>query len=161
MNAASGLENQQQMNWEGPLRIGEVATNTLRPPEGPGLYIISKEKWSERPDSAAHVIYVGQAGILRRRAGELVAALLGFSPSGDNRYLHGKGRRIFHELCNSSVAEGAKLFVGWVPLKSGDCIDYEEAKLFRTFHGGGELMFKKVPNCNNRKHRHQPLGAIG
>jgi hypothetical protein len=148
------------MKWEGPISIGEVVTNTLRPPESQGLYVVSKGKWTDEPTKEAHVIYVGQAGILRRRVGELVAALLGFAPSGELRYLHGKGRRIFNELCHANGAESAKLYVGWTSVAGDECLDYEEGRLFRAFYESGQLLFKKVPDCKSRKHQHSPLPPI-
>jgi len=148
------------MSWEGPIKIGEIASNDLRPPESQGVYVVSRSNWVEQPTKESSVIYVGQAGILRRRIGELVAALLGFAPSSERRYLHGKGRRIFNETCHAKIAESAELFVGWNPIKNGECIDYEEAKLFHALHGSGELIFKKIPRCNKPRHRHTPFEPI-
>ena len=148
------------MGWLGPLKIEEIGTDPLRPPESQGVYVVSETKWVGEPTKEAHVIYVGKAGTLRWRVGGLIAALLGFCPSGDRRYLHGKGRRIFNEKCHSSLAESAKLFVGWNPIPSEECIDYEEARLFHALYDGGHLIFTKVPACNKRKHRHPPLAPI-
>src|ERR1043166_6769325 len=91
--------------WEGPIQIGSVGINHLRPSEKAGLYVISKSYWNGLPDTDAGILYVGQSNTLRRRIGEIVSVLLGFGPSPDMRYSHGKSRRIFHEECNSDIVE--------------------------------------------------------
>lgn len=104
-------------SWQGPIQVKKVATDSQRPSESPGVYIVSKRGWSGRPTADAGILYVGKSDVLRWRVGALVAVLLGFGPEADRpreqRYLHGKGRRIFHEECHSNVAESARLYIGW------------------------------------------------
>ena len=116
--------------WEGPIQIGKVGTNFLRPSEKPGIYVTSKRGWSSQPNKKAGILYVGKGGILRWRVGTLVAVLLGFAPEPNSRYLHGKARRIFHKECSSDIANSAKLYVGWRVIADGDCVDWREAELF-------------------------------
>ncbi|MGD0074692.1 MAG: hypothetical protein ABSD31_10170 [Candidatus Binataceae bacterium] len=139
------------MSWQGPIRIGELGTDLVRPPESQGVYVISETKWVKEPTNKDHVIYVGKAGTLRWRLGEIVAVLLGFGPSGELRYLHGRARRIFHSNCHSDIAESAKLFLGWLEITSRECIDCEEAKLFDKFYPTGELNFAKKPKCSQHR----------
>lgn len=143
-----------ERNWEGPIEVGKPTTDLARPPECQGIYVISERKWTDEPRLEADVRYVGKAGNLRWRLGQAVAVLLGFGPSGALRYFHGRARRIFRDICGSDIKKSATLFIGWRELTSGECVDCEEAKLFRKFYDTGKLSHAKMPKCSRPNHPH-------
>jgi hypothetical protein len=53
------------MSWEGPHRISDYLGNVAnspskRPPEGPGVYIVSENPWRDMPTHNDNILYVGQ-----------------------------------------------------------------------------------------------------
>ena len=70
--------------WIGPFKIRDylwhvVRDRESRPPDFPGLYLLSQHRWQHLPDGEAGVLYVGQAKYLRYRVGQFLADLLGFT----------------------------------------------------------------------------------
>jgi len=75
------------MSWEGPHRISDYLGNVAnspwkRPPEAPGVYIVSENPWRYMPTHNDNILHVGQAAYLRYHVGRLLCDLLGFT--GDN-----------------------------------------------------------------------------
>src|SRR5271154_2527745 len=70
--------------WVGPFRIGDylakvVSGRDSRPPDAPGVYVLSEQAWNGLPDRRAGLIYAGQTHYLRYRIGQLLCDLLGFT----------------------------------------------------------------------------------
>jgi hypothetical protein len=66
--------------WVGPYQISSYLGDAVRdadarPPEAPGLYIVSERPWSGMPDLNAGLIYVGRAAYIRYRIGQLLCEM--------------------------------------------------------------------------------------
>ena len=109
------------MNWEGPHQIGEYLGSVAqspgkRPPEAPGVYVVSEKPWNELPMDTDKILYVGQATYLRYQIGRLMCDLLGFTgdePSPDEAFQHKGGHSLWSSYCLPHRIEPAKLYFGW------------------------------------------------
>ena len=121
--------------WTGVCRIGDYLSNVIRdrdsrPPESSGVYVVSERPWHEMPTKASGIIYVGQARYLRRRIGELLCDLLGFTGddySDGEAYAHRRGRVLWRYYCIAHAVEPSSLYLGWC--SHCKCLDCAEAKL--------------------------------
>jgi len=121
--------------WRGPFRIGYYLSNVvrdrrLRPPDLPGVYVVSERSWLAPPNRESGIIYVGQAHYLRYRIGQLLMDLLGFT--SDDRadgeaYEHRGGHSLWHRYCLERGTEPVDLYIAWYP--ECECLDCAEAKL--------------------------------
>lgn len=119
--------------WSSPVRIGDYLAGVLRdhdarPPDAPGVYLVSERAWQESPNRQAGVIYAGQASYLRYRIGQLLSDLFGFTGDVDGEaYQHRGGHWLWHRYCVGHNVEPANLYVAW---RSGcECLDCAEAEL--------------------------------
>jgi len=121
--------------WTGACRIGDYLSNVIRdrdsrPPDSSGVYIVTERPWYEMPAKTSGIIYVGQARYLRRRIGEMLCDLLGFTGdeySGGEAYEHRGGHFLWHYFCIARAIEPSSLYLGWCsPCR---CLDCAEAKL--------------------------------
>jgi len=132
------MAESDKLTWAGPFAVREWITSFLDrsdcdwPPEVPGVYAVSLEKWQERPSESNTILYVGCSENLLGRVGDLVSVLLGFYDSGAGAKPIGRhsGWKIRKFCCASphvrSIMIG-DLFFGWaatsVPCHS--CIETE------------------------------------
>jgi hypothetical protein len=109
------------MSWEGPHKIsdylGNVANSSWkRPPEGPGVYIVSENPWRDMPTRDDNILYVAQAAYLRYHMGRLLCDLLGFTgdnPSAEEAYQHKGGHLLWSHYCLPRKIEPSRLYLGW------------------------------------------------
>src|SRR5262249_21196087 len=88
------------------------------PPERPGVYVVSLEKWQRCPSEQEKILYVGCSQNLLERIGDLVQVLLGFynSPEGPKEVGRHTGWKIREYSCNKPHIRQykvANLFLGW------------------------------------------------
>ena len=128
------------MAWEGPRYLKDWLSQPLRnrdqrPPEAPGIYIVTENSWTGTPDVNSGVLYIGQTRYLRDRVGRLVAEILGFTTetSGySGSYYHSGGPCLWTDYCLKRNAEPLTLHVGW--LLGCKCLNCEESELIKKFH---------------------------
>lgn len=121
--------------WIGPFKIRDYIWHVARdresrPPDFPGLYLLSQRRWQHLPDGEAGVLYVGQAKYLRYRLGQFLSDLLGFTgddPSTGEAYQHRGGHQLWHRHCVAREREPANLYLAWCIL--AECLDCAEAKV--------------------------------
>ena len=82
MKSATGL-NGRGAGWAGPYQIGSYLANAVRsadsrPPEAPGVYIISERQWQDMPDLLA-VCCTSPGGVRSLRIGQLFCEMCGFT----------------------------------------------------------------------------------
>ena len=115
--------------WAGPFRIGDylagvVSERDSRPPDAPGVYVLSEQAWKGIPDGRADLIYTGQTHYLRYRIGQLLCDLLGFTgddPADEEAYEHRGGHVLWH-YCIARGVEPVNLHLSWcAPCKCMDC----------------------------------------
>ena len=119
----------------GPYMIGDYLRNLIRhrdsrPPDASGVYFVSELPWYEIPTRASGIIYVGQARYLRRRIGQLLGDLLGFTGDdhGDGEaYEHRGGHFLWHNYGVARELEPSRLYLGWCSPCA--CVDCAEVKL--------------------------------
>lgn len=122
------------MNWRGPIKLEHLlarplANSNQRPPASPGIYVVSAKPWaSGGPTSRDSILYIGQGKVLRRRIGQLVAEMLGFTSdkASGGGLLHSGGHHLWH-YCLKEEKEPTKLFVGWSVVRS--CLNCAEAEI--------------------------------
>lgn len=125
------------MSWEGPQKIsdylGSVARSPgKRPPEGPGVYIVSENSWRDLPTPDDNILYVGPAAHLRYHIGRLVCDLLGFtgdSPSPEEAYQHKGGHSLWSRYCLPFKIEPGRLYLAWC--SECLCVACAETKLLQ------------------------------
>jgi hypothetical protein len=140
------------MNWTGPIELERLldrplANSKQRPPTSPGIYVVSTKPWASRgPTSDGSILYVGQGNVLRRRIGQLVAEMLGFTKdkASGGGLLHSGGHHLWH-YCLAEETEPTKLFLGWSVVRG--CLNCAEAKSARKL---GPKLSRATPRC--RKH---------
>jgi hypothetical protein len=121
--------------WAGPFRIGDYLRNVvrdrnLRPPDAPGVYVVSERSWPVLPNREAGILYIGQAQYLRYRIGQLLPDLFGFT--SDDRadreaYEHRGGHSLWHRYCVEASVEPLNLYFAWCPRCR--CLDCAEVRL--------------------------------
>jgi hypothetical protein len=134
-NVANHQNNGIIAGWAGPFMIGDYLGNVvrdrnLRPPDAPGVYVISERSWQLLPNREAGILYVGQAQYLRYRIGQLLPDLFGFT--SDDRadreaYEHRGGHSLWHRYCVETGVEPLNLFLAWHA--RCECLDCTEATL--------------------------------
>ena len=130
------------MSWEGPHRISDYLGNVAnspwkRPPEGPGVYIVSENPWRDMPAHNANILYVGQAAYLRYHVGRLFCDLLGFTgdnPSAEEAYQHKGGHSLWSHYCLPRKIEPGQLYLGWC--SACICVACAETKLLEMMITG-------------------------
>jgi len=130
------------MSWEGPHQIndylGSVArASRKRPPEGPGVYIVSEHPWRDVPTGDDNILYVEQAAYLGYQLGRLLCDLLGFtgdSPSAAEAYQHRGGRSLWSHYCLPRKIEPGRLYFGWC--SACICVACAEARLLEMMITG-------------------------
>jgi hypothetical protein len=130
------------MSWAGPHKIndylGSVAQSPWkRPPEAPGVYIVSEKPWRDLPTEADGVLYVGQAAYLRYQIGRLMCDLLGFTsdnPSAEEAYQHRGGHSLWSHYCLPNQIEPARLHLAWC--SECLCLACAETKLLEIMVAG-------------------------
>ena len=121
--------------WIGPFKIRDYLCHVVRdqqsrPPDSPGLYLLSQRPWQHSPRGEAGVLYVGQAKYLRYRVGQFLSDLLGFTsddPAAEEAHQHRGGHQLWHRYCLALETEPANLYLAWCTLAG--CLDCAEAKL--------------------------------
>jgi len=124
--------------WTGPFRIRDylchvVRDHRARPPDSPGLYLLSQRSWQRSPAGRTDVLYVGRAMYLRYRVGQFLSDLLGFTsddPAEEEAYQHRGGHQMWHRYCVGRRIEPADLYLAWCAL--AQCLDCAEAKLLES-----------------------------
>jgi len=130
------------MSWEGPHRISDYLGNVAnspwkRPPEGPGVYIVSENPWRDMPTHNDNILYVGQAAYLRYHVGRLLCDLLGFTSdnsSAEEAYQHKGGHSLWSHYCLPRKIEPARLYLGWC--SACICVACAETKLLEMMITG-------------------------
>jgi len=130
---ATGL-NGRSAGWAGPFQIGSYLANAIqfadsRPPEAPGVYIISERQWGALPDTTCGILYVARAAYVRFRIGQLLCDMCGFTSDGpkEEAYEHRGGHALWHYYCKPRQVEPLSLYIGW---SCGcTCLDCAEIKL--------------------------------
>ena len=131
--------------WTGACRISEYLTNVVRardsrPPDSSGVYVVTERPWHEMPAKTSGILFVGQAIYLRRRIGQLLCDLLGFTGdeySDGEAYEHSGGHLLWHYYCIARAIEPSSLYLGWCsPCK---CLDCAEAKIRELMDGQWNL----------------------
>jgi hypothetical protein len=85
-----------------------------RPPDSSGVYVVAERPWREMPTKTSGIIYVGQARYLRRRIGELLCDLLGFTGddySDSEAYEHRGGQILWHYYRIAHAVEPSSLYL--------------------------------------------------
>jgi hypothetical protein len=116
--------------WVGPYQISSLLGDAdARPPEAPGLYIVSERPWSGMPNLNAGLIYVGRAAYIRYRMGQLLCEMCGFTSetTEDEAYGHRGGHAIWHRYCLPRNVEPLSLYIAWC--SDCRCLDCAEMKL--------------------------------
>lgn len=120
--------------WVGPYQISSYLGNAVReadarPPEAPGLYIVSEHAWRRLPDGDGGLIYVGRAAYIRYRIGQLLCEMCGFTSetTEDEAYGHRGGHAIWHRYCLPRKIEPLSLYIAWC--SDCRCLDCAEMKL--------------------------------
>ena len=142
--------------WAGPFRVGDYLANVvrdrnLRPPDAPGVYVVSERIWQVLPNRQAGILYVGQAQHLRYRLGQLLPDLFGFT--SDDRadreaYEHRGGHSLWHRYCVEAGIEPVNLHLAWCA--RCQCLDCAEERLRELMQI--EWMSPVRRNCD----RHRP-----
>jgi hypothetical protein len=148
--------------WSGPFRFGDYLGNVvrgrnLRPPDAPGVYVVSQRVWRRSPDKVAGILYVGQTPYLRYRIGQLLPDLFGFT--SDDRadreaYEHRGGHSLWHRYCLEVGVEPLNLYLAWCA--RCECLDCTEASLRELM-----LIEWKSPARRACSRHHSPLGSRG
>jgi len=133
MKRTDGLHGRSTA-WAGPYQIGSYLENAvrfahLRPPEAPGVYVISERGWGDLPDRSCGLLYVSRAAYVRLRIGQLLCDMCGFTSDGpkDEAYQHRGGHQLWHSYCTARQVEPLSLYIGW---SCGcACLDCAELKL--------------------------------
>ena len=121
--------------WVGPFRIQEYLCHVmrdreLRPPDAPGLYVLTERSWARAPAREANVLYVGQAQYLRYRIGQFFSELVGFTSddsAGEEAYQHRGGHQLWHRFCLGRETEPTDLYLAW--RTEPECLDCAQARL--------------------------------
>jgi hypothetical protein len=130
MNGAESANGSAASLWTRPIRIADylsavIGARNLRPPDAPGVYVLSERPWRGFPDKHANLIYAGQAPYLRYRIGQLFCDLLGFTgddPADGEAYEHRGGHVLWHRYCVARGVEPIDLYFAWcAPCKCLDC----------------------------------------
>lgn len=107
-----------------------VSGRGSRPPDAPGVYVLSEHAWQGIPDRQAIIIYAGQAPYLRYRIGQLLCHLFGFTgddPADGEAYEHRGGHLLWRGYCLARRVEPLNLYFAWcTPCK---CMDRAEIRL--------------------------------
>jgi hypothetical protein len=133
------------MSWEGPHKIieylGSVASSgEKRPPERPGVYILTANPWRDLPTQKDNILYVGQAPYLRYQVGRLLSDLLGFTgddPSPEEAYQHKGGHSLWSQFCLPRKIEPGWLYLGWC--STCVCVACAETKLLEMMITGPQM----------------------
>ena len=141
--------------WVGPYQISSYFGNAVRdadarPPEAPGLYIVSERPWRGMPDGNGGLIYVGRAAYIRYRIGQLLCEMCGFTSdtTEDEAYGHRGGHTIWHRYCLPRKVEPLSLYIAWC--SDCTCLDCAEMKLAQML--AVRLNVHPVTSCS----RHRP-----
>jgi hypothetical protein len=142
--------------WIGPFRILDylchlVQDQKSRPPDSPGLYLLSQRRWQHLPDGEAGALYVGQAKYLRYRVGQFLSDLLGFTgddPAEEEAYQHRGGHQLWHRYCVAREIEPANLYLAWRTL--AECLNCAEAKLSELLPREWRLSTLRTCSQHNR-----------
>jgi len=126
--------NGSRTGWVGPYQISSYLANAVRdpsprPPEAPGLYVLSERPWHDLPDDTCGLIYVGRAAYIRYRIGQLLCEMCGFTSDtiDDDAYGHRGGHAIWHRYCLPGKVEPLSLYIAWC--SDCRCLDCAEAGL--------------------------------
>jgi len=126
--------NGSRPGWVGPYQISSYLANAVRdpgarPPEAPGLYLLSERPWHDLPESEGGLIYVGRAAYIRYRIGQLLCEMCGFTSdtAEDEAYGHRGGHAIWHRYCLPRKAEPLSLYLAWC--SDCRCLDCAETQL--------------------------------
>jgi hypothetical protein len=148
-----------RLRWIGPFRLGDYLDGCIdptheRPPEAPGVYIVSRDSWSGRPTASCQALYVGanpkRPTYFRQRVGFLVMAMLGFS--GDAGWRHDGGQRCWEWCCEKRIRP-TDLYLGWVV--GMECVGCVEARLHMLL--APELSRKAPTRCSKHPVSTEPL----
>ena len=119
MKRASGLDG-LGAGWAGPFQIGSYLANAVRsadsrPPEAPGVYIVSERQWHGMPDPTCGLLYVARVAYVRYRIGQLLCEMCGFTGDSieDEAYGHRGGHALWHHYCQPRQTEPLGLYIGW------------------------------------------------
>ncbi len=126
--------NGRNAGWAGPYQIGSYLANAVhfegsRPPEAPGVYVISERQWRDLPDTDCGLLYVARAAYIRYRIGQLLCEMCGFTSDTDEgeAYGHRGGHALWHHYCQPRHIEPLSLYIGWC--YGCSCLDCAEIKL--------------------------------
>ncbi|HLH76033.1 MAG TPA: hypothetical protein VKV28_04415 [Candidatus Binataceae bacterium] len=139
-------------SWVGPYKIGDylarvVSDRACRPPDAPGVYLVSEQAWHGLPNQGANLVYADQAPYLRYRIGQLMCDLLGFTsddPAQGEAYEHRGGHFLWHHYCLQQGTEPLNLYFAWCA--QCQCIDCAINALLELTPMAAELARRQ--SCN-------------
>jgi hypothetical protein len=144
-----------EKQWIGPFRIQEyvrhvVRDRKLRPPDAPGLYVLTERSWAGPPAREANVLYVGQAKYMRYRIGQFLSELVGFTsddPAREEAYQHRGGHQLWHRFCLGRKKEPGDLYLAWCV--EPECLDCAQAKLLELLPMQLRSSQSRTCHCHN------------
>lgn len=166
----------KQESWEGPFQLRDCLNRQggwpkdCLPPEVPGLYVATKESWSDRPPEEPPPLCVGKAyaqksGGLRSRIGDFISSLGGFHGDNDTSAgRHAEGIRISKEYCRNGAQNPLDIYVAWraMPRVSKDLLDEEETRLIeRTMPTYNKHKKPKCGHCQHSSEDHRRMDVLG
>lgn len=140
--------------WTGPFRISNLLAACLDddhpwPPASHGVYLVSRDEWSNAPSSTCHPLYLGgNTGNSQRfctRIGDLIADLHGFWDGGTG---HHSGGQSLYKWCKENKVQPGNLFIGWATRVSwcDRCAEGEIVSLLAaSWEERGSLLNKARP----------------
>ncbi len=146
------------MGWQGPYRIHSFLDDLIsrpdtRPPDCPGVYVLSQRRWREAPDKRSGLLYAGQSPYLRFRMGEFFSDLFGFTSDdfGDGEaYKHRGGHAVWHLHCLREHISPLTLWIGWYATPV--CLNCAEVNLCKMIG-----LIEPCPALGLKCERHAPL----
>jgi hypothetical protein len=159
--------------WEGPFRLRDYLDRPRGwpedrlPPEAPGLYVATAERWSGRPPQEPPSLCAGKthakkSGGLRSRIDALISAICGFH--GDFAGRHAEGITISREYCRNLGHNPLDIYVAWrrMPEVSEDQLNEEENGLIKRLQPIYNVLKKgKCSRCPHSGKQHWRAGAPG
>jgi hypothetical protein len=136
------MKNQGNIRrWTGPFKISDLLANlNQRPPDKPGVYLVSQRRWTKRPNVECVPLYVGgvtgTSPRFRTRIGDLIADLFGFFGDG-GKPQHHSGAVKLNKWCKEEKRRPADLFLGWALTRCHRCA---EEQVYDQFAGSSSLL---------------------
>jgi hypothetical protein len=119
------------MEWIGPFTINHLLDDfSIRPPEDKGIYVISKESWSQQPTPDCQPLYIGSntgaSKRFRTRIGDLIADMFGFFVL--DTHGHHSGGKSLYGFCEKNNLNPKNLYIAWIA--NCNCVRCAENEVF-------------------------------